>query len=395
MNHNLAEAKQPSESVETRDVLLMIGGLHCGAHLTLPESGTLTVGSSDRCDIILTDHGIEELHFVLTIERDHVTGRVLDGTVAILGRIYRPGEHFDLPQFVALHAGDASLGWGIEFDSRWQKLDRSGPRSRQHVVEHDDNAQTAGELPPPAEPAPRRRSLVAGIAAIFTLVAIAVFGPMNGNNDALARTSAQDRFAALLKNLQLEDIDVRQQVDGPLLVTGVVPDDVARAALTQAITREGLAASLHLHTGQQLVEQVRDVFRINGMNVRAQYAGHGIVAVEDASGSRRVATIVERARHDIQGLADIRLLRSVADKESKPPVAAEEPKIAATEAVATSSSGEKRIASVVDDTPAYVLTADGSRYFVGATLPHGYRIVAISGAEVTMEKDGESVVMAF
>lgn len=394
MNHNLADAKQPTNCVESRDVLLMLGGLHCGAHMALPESGTLTVGSSDRCDIILTDHGIEELHFVLTIERGHVTGRVLDGTVAILGRIYRPGEHFDLPQFIALHAGDASLGWGIEFDIRWQKLDRSDPRKRPQLAERDNDEQTAGESSPPSEPAPRRRSLVAGTAAIFTLVAIAVFGPMNGNNDALARTSAQDRFAAVLKNLQLEDIDVRPQADGQLVVTGVVPDDVARAALTQAITRDGLVANLHLHTGQQLVEQVRDVFRINGMNVRAQYAGHGIVAVEDASGSRRVATIVERARHDIQGLAEIRLLRSVADKESKPPVA-EEPKMAATETVATSASGEKRIASVVDDTPAYVLTADGSRYFVGATLPHGYRIVAISGAEVTMEKDGESVVMAF
>ena len=44
---------------------------------------------------------------------------------------------------------------------------------------------------------------------------------------------------------------------------------------------------------------------------------------------------------------------------------------------------------------AYVMTADGSRYFIGAVLPSGHRITRIAGDAVTVERDGRESTLNF
>jgi type III secretion protein D len=43
--------------------------------------------------------------------------------------------------------------------------------------------------------------------------------------------------------------------------------------------------------------------------------------------------------------------------------------------------------------PAYIVTADGARYFVGATLPSGHRITAITGQRVSLERAGQATTL--
>jgi hypothetical protein len=50
----------------------------------------------------------------------------------------------------------------------------------------------------------------------------------------------------------------------------------------------------------------------------------------------------------------------------------------------------KRVVNVVYGPRGYVVTADGSRYFEGAFLPSGHRIVRISDDEVRIERDGKT-----
>jgi type III secretion protein D len=55
----------------------------------------------------------------------------------------------------------------------------------------------------------------------------------------------------------------------------------------------------------------------------------------------------------------------------------------------------KRIASLVQGDPAYVVTADGARYFVGSMLPSGHRITAVDTQSVTLERDGRQSTLNF
>ncbi len=55
----------------------------------------------------------------------------------------------------------------------------------------------------------------------------------------------------------------------------------------------------------------------------------------------------------------------------------------------------KRVASIVPGATPYVVTADGTRYFLGALLPSGHRLAAITETEVMLEKDGKSSPLKF
>ncbi|MGQ3096342.1 MAG: SctD/MshK family protein, partial [Roseateles sp.] len=54
----------------------------------------------------------------------------------------------------------------------------------------------------------------------------------------------------------------------------------------------------------------------------------------------------------------------------------------------------KRLVAVVDnaDSP-YFITADGARYFSGALLPSGHRVVQIAERSVTVERDGQRTLL--
>jgi type III secretion protein D len=55
----------------------------------------------------------------------------------------------------------------------------------------------------------------------------------------------------------------------------------------------------------------------------------------------------------------------------------------------------KRVTSIVPGDPAYVVTADGTRYFEGALLPTGHRVAAIRDREVLLERNGTKAPLRF
>jgi hypothetical protein len=59
------------------------------------------------------------------------------------------------------------------------------------------------------------------------------------------------------------------------------------------------------------------------------------------------------------------------------------------------NAAAKRVVSVNEGPPAFLVTADNSVYFVGATLPEGHKIMSIKNGAVTLERDGEQIVMTF
>jgi len=50
---------------------------------------------------------------------------------------------------------------------------------------------------------------------------------------------------------------------------------------------------------------------------------------------------------------------------------------------------------VVPGDPAYLVTADGTRYFEGALLPTGHRIASIKAQEVMLDLDGAMSPLRF
>jgi type III secretion protein D len=111
-------------------------------------------------------------------------------------------------------------------------------------------------------------------------------------------------------------------------------------------------------------------------------AGAGRIAAEavepDADKLNRAADVVRR---DVRGLQALDVRNSA--KPAPPPL----PPV--------SDDPGKRIASLVPGDPAYLVTADGSRYFIGAMLPTGHRITQIDKASVTLDLNGQQAILNF
>jgi type III secretion protein D len=127
-----------------------------------------------------------------------------------------------------------------------------------------------------------------------------------------------------------------------------------------------------------LAAAVQEVFRAQHVAARTVSEGHGQVTVHTQEADNpRLQQIASRARQDVPGLRslDVRNVppAPVSDLSHEPSYPAPDP--------------AKRIAAIVPGDAAYIVTADGSRYFEGAVMPSGQRIAAIRAGEVQLERD--------
>ena len=130
------------------------------------------------------------------------------------------------------------------------------------------------------------------------------------------------------------------------------------------------------HIADQLLAQINEIFRVNDETVKASFTAEGKVLVET-----RIAN-PERLEHlrDVV-MRDVPELPELVINNQPPPSALKPGRAPVVEP-------GKRVALVVSDEPAYVVTQDASRYFVGAILPSGHRIHTIEGGRVSLEMEG-------
>jgi hypothetical protein len=128
-------------------------------------------------------------------------------------------------------------------------------------------------------------------------------------------------------------------------------------------------------SGASIAHDVAEVLRLSGINCEAQYNGDGSVTVSGHLGDpQSLSTIVKsRAIREIVGLR--RVVAVNLDHGGK--------------AAGLPVDGT-RIVSVVASADPYVVTADGSRYYVGASLPQGGKLAGVREGEVLVERDGQT-----
>lgn len=121
-----------------------------------------------------------------------------------------------------------------------------------------------------------------------------------------------------------------------------------------------------------------DIFRLHGIAAQASWSPEGELVVRTQErDATRVQAAAAAARRDIAHLPPLRI-------DNQAPLSATAAPTPAPDDPA------KRLVAVVDnaDSP-YFITADGSRYFSGALLPSGHRVVEIAERAVIVERDGQ------
>lgn len=365
-------------------VIRVLTGTRAGAEAALPASGRATVGHEYWHDVVVREEATRGQAVEIELGADDVARlSVLDGEALLLGSTLRAGDTAVLPPYVPVSIGGVALAYGAATSDRWAGAESIA-------------ASTAPAAVEPAEPVreglwatlvdgtrSRMGQAVRPAALLGIIGAIVVAFAAGPAIDALQLGGGPaDRTSRALTAAGFRNVAVREGANDEIQVSGYVPNEADRQRVQQLIDAQGLRATVSIETGEELARSTADVARLNGVEAQARTLGAGVVELRsaplDADGRSRIEGLVRR---DVPGLRKL--------------VFRDAPTIDSQDNIKTVADVTKRVSSVVAGDPSYIMTADGGRYFPGAMMPSGHRLVAITEQTVVLERNGRRIVLKF
>jgi type III secretion protein D len=331
-------------------------------------------GAGEGADIVLREDSLPPARVRVRADLPNASIEVLAGQVTLGDKTLAAGEQADWPMHVPLKIGSSVVAFGRACVDDWST---------------DHPAESAAAADAPAAPAPKvplRRRAEVWLAGMGACVLLACVGAMWMARVAAAPVEAPvDAGVALVTALRSSEfamLEAKTAADGRTTLRGRLSTQVQRAQLDAWLAERRLSPRVEVWVDEAIAHDVTEVFRVNGVSVRTQVVGGGRIAAEAVEpNADKLARATEVVRRDVRGLQALDVRNSA--KPAPPPM----PPV--------SDDPGKRIASLVPGEPAYLVTADGSRYFVGALLPTGHRITQIDKASVTLDLNGQQATLNF
>ena len=363
-------------------LLRVLSGRSKGAEVRLPQGRLVSVGHGFESDVVLRDRASKGCAVSLSTSGRRATLKVVSGTVTVLGRALEAGEWLILEPYLPVRLGDMhfALGWGDE--ERWTE-------ASQGILEDADEADgalaealpmdIAERLDVRSQPARSRvaaisiRPLWVGLAgsALLALAVAAWFGSSmmaQGRSDPAA-------LSTQLAGAGFGDLSVEVQDTGRLAIVGLVDGERNLVRLREWALANRPDALLDVDTMDGAAAAASDLL-----------AGQNVDAVARADGAHRL--VVEGP-----------FLPGDRQQELSELIKRDLPRIRQVEFRADPARGDQDLAyffnapgygaaSFVEGDPGYLVTEDGTRWFAGAVLPTGHKIIEIGANRMTVERDG-------
>jgi len=340
---------------------MLSSGIHQGATFAVADELVL-VGADPSCDICLSDTGLARRHLALVRRSNGVFIRALEGEVHVDGQVLAPNTQAAIPVGAEIALGES--GVRIQFGAALEPPLPIAPL----VVTKSASVMNRYKL-----------SLVS-IAVLLTTGVLAA-----GLSAGSLETSSGDvpdieGVRALLQRENLgSEIELAKTAYGVEL-RGVI--DAASAAKLRAVLTDAHVTNVAI-TDQELLDQVRDVFRINGYEVEVTYLGSAQVRIENLDEHHeRVQRAAARVRTDVP------LLRSLSFSSTEMRQPPERP-------TPYKYARGRRLTAQLSGQTAYLASDDGARYFAGSMLPEGHTVKLITEHAVLLDREGQLVWLGF
>jgi len=167
----------------------------------------------------------------------------------------------------------------------------------------------------------------------------------------------------------------------------------------QALTLANLLADRNeplinrVQVDAEIQEQIENVLRVNGVAGLVEAMGNGVFeAYTQLSPGSKLDGLQSLIERDVPSVTSFTVNNQLPEQPADlaPDSLPVEPK-----ADFVQLDSGKRVVLVNSDNPAYLVTEDESRYFVGSILPGGYRITDILDGRVLLDKQGETTELKF
>lgn len=365
----------PRANAVSRHVLRVLSGRLSGKAFPLDGRDRLSIGHSLGNDVVLRGSGTRNCAVELLLDADAARLCVVQGQAEVLGRTLEAGEQIVLPSYLPFRIGEYLVAHGSSASARWQDAEKiagtscgtaTGALQAPSLVDRlvDEAWGRIGGIDR------RAVRVLLGIGCVG-LLTIAAAEPLQN-----ALTAARGGRVALERELRqagFPDVSVAQAGDGTMAVTGVVRDEDELGRLRALATQWGGGVVVDAQTGSALASAAADVLQARGVAAHVASIAPGALVV---SAGYMPMDRQERLRGELRkDLPAIRRLTFRVDDglEASP-----------LQAFFTQSGAG--LATVVADPP-HILTADGSRWFPGATLPTGHHLLSVSPTAIIFEKD--------
>jgi type III secretion protein D len=363
--------------------LRVLSGEQAGARARLATDRAVQVSGQYGSDIVLRDRAAHGRRIRLAPMPEGVQLTVDEGEVTINGFKQVAPMQVTIPLYTAVKIGETAIAVGEAGSPLWNAIKAHIPAEPTRSGYMADEPVTAAVKVPPAasrhEKWPARLAIGGVGLSALALGSLAFAYALLPTGSPAASSMA--RATALLRANQYNSLQVETNAQGGMVVRGRVADAAQKERLNGLFAAAGLSPQWDVAVNGDVASAVREVFRLNGVSAQVDVDASGKVAVKTAhADTGKLAAIEQTAKRDIAGL-------SMTIANTPPPVSDDGPPVG--------NDAGKRIASIVPGDPAYVVTADGTRYFPGAMLPTGHTIRAIEGQQIVLERNGASSTLRF
>jgi len=368
--------------------LRVLSGGQRGATSAVCLGDVLRIGRDWSSDVVLQQ--AEDSAALLTMDPNgQLTLNVDTGLCMINGGVeLQAGEQVALEPYTSFTVGGVKMAVGRVGASQWAALfddAEAGAAVGAEQASAETSVETSAETPVQASAGiwsvaiwfVRRlnwvqRFLLGGAALVSASVGtLTLAWAINPASLSLPERAEHLRQTLTHAGFGTLNVEIR---DNELLVTGHLNTMAQRSELERSLAKQ-MPARLAVWINDQVAASVGEVYRLNGISAEVRSSGPGVVHVQTHESDMAALDKVQAvARRDVPGLVKL--------------VSVNEPPPAAPPPETTLSDPGKRLAAIVPGDPAYVVTVDNTRYFEGAMLPTGHRIVSILSDHIQIERNG-------
>ena len=347
--------------------------LAAGAGFVLAASPN---GHAEGADVVLREEGAPA-RVRVTVDMHDALLEVLEGEVHLGDKVLAAGTQAPWAMHAPLKIGRSVVAFGRATQPKWPGVATGTADAAA------ENPTVITATPKARTPLSRRPEVwLAAMGGLVLLICGAAFGMARLTAAPVTENVQAPSLSVALKGSEFSTLQSATRKDGRLELRGRLETEEQRARLDKWLADHQFAPAIDVQVDETLTRNVTETFRVNGVAVQAHVVGTGIVAAEAAEGDpERLARAEETVRRDVHGLTKLAVTNSVRPAKKPLPPMTDDP--------------GKRIASIVQGDPAYIVTADGSRYFVGSMLPSGHKVAEIGANSVTLENDGELTTLNF
>jgi hypothetical protein len=379
-----------------RYLLIVEQGISAGGSCPIDEKKTYFIGSDEACDIILSDPGIELQHAALTITDAGVSWRSVQGSLSHNNQTLKKGNFANWPLNAEIIIASTKIRIEPKSKNFTKKTITSASKKAAESFVNNDTNQNKSFFP---------KIKKISLAVVMPLFVVGIFIFLNqklelldfdSQSKSIVSKTLEEKITEILDGTAGSSELSFTTSEGKAVISGYVNTREDFTKLKDRVRLDQIPVSLQISTGEDLSVSVQDVMRMHGVIIATTYEGDGVVKVNGLKESgKKFETAVRASLENVNGLKRITLgetdfqTAQITEKKSEEPVDNNQQVLAST------SGGPKRVTALVGGDSPFVMTEDGTRYFEGAMLPLGHKLVQIREKEIVVERDGQSQVVAF